>query len=54
MKYPKKKETFFHDAGEFDCVQINVHYGRKWNYWFIEPAEKPLKLAKNELPSILR
>ena len=34
-KFPKKKENYLFEMGEFDCRQINVHIGRKYKYWFI-------------------
>jgi hypothetical protein len=54
MSYPKKRITEFVEFDEYDCRQVNLHLGRKWNYWFIEPNEKPIKLLKGELPEDLK
>lgn len=48
-KYPKSHRTFWLEDG----TQVNVHYGSKYNYWFIQPSAKPIKLTKAEVPSRL-
>lgn len=53
MKYPKKSETEFIQFSENDCRQINVHKGTKYNYWFIEPSIKAIKLKIGILPEVL-
>ena len=40
--------------GEFDCPQVNLHEGKKWAYWFIQPAEKPLRLPLGEIPAFFQ
>ena len=37
-----------------ECIQINVSVGRIYNYWWIEPNIKPIKLIKGEIPSKLK
>lgn len=32
---------------------INLHKGKKWWYWFVSPAEKPVKLPAGERPDSL-
>jgi hypothetical protein len=54
MKYPKKRISQFIQLHENDCRQINIHIGRKYNYWFIEPNEQPIKLSPDQLPDILK
>lgn len=54
MKYPKNSKTVFLQLSDNDCRQINMHIGRKWTYWFIEPSEHPIKLLNGEYPSILK
>jgi len=53
MKIPKKHISKFIQFDEFDCRQVNVSIGTKYNYWFIEPMEKPLRCLKNDLPIML-
>lgn len=36
--------------GEYDCIQVNLHVGRIYAYWFIQPNEYPIKLLKGEVP----
>ncbi len=31
MKYPKKHTTKFIQFGKFDCRQVNLHVGKKYN-----------------------
>lgn len=54
MKYPKKHTTIFIQVAEYDCKQVNIHFGRKYSYWFIEPNEFAIKLLKNEIPKELK
>ncbi len=54
MSYPKKSVSEFIQFGEYDCRQVNLHIGRIYNYWFIQPNEKPIKLKKGELPTELK
>jgi hypothetical protein len=53
MKYPKKSKTIFVQFDECDCRQVNVHRGRKFLYWFIEPYKKPFKTNIGEIPFLL-
>ena len=53
MKMPKKHISKFIQFDEFDCRQVNLSIGRKYNYWFIEPNLKPFKLLKNVIPAML-
>jgi len=53
-KYPKSKMTAFIQLSKFDCVQVNLHKGNIYNYWFIEPSEKPIKMIKCEIPELLK
>jgi hypothetical protein len=50
MKYPKNIISEFVEYSEYDCRQVNLHIGRIYNYWFIEPNKHPYKLLKGELP----
>ena len=54
MKYPKNKMTAFIQLSENNCPQVNLHKGSVWNYWFIEPSETPIKLAKGHIPELLK
>lgn len=57
----KEHITFFLDLpilpncpnSGFESKQINLHVGNKYNYWFIQPSEKPLKLESSTFPQIL-
>lgn len=53
MKYPKKHITEFIQFSEFDCRQVNLHQGKKCNYWFIEPNTFVIKLPIGEIPTEL-
>lgn len=57
-KYPKSKETIFIEFGEFDCRQLNIHYGREYNYWFLQRKNLDgctlYKLPKGNIPYILK
>jgi len=39
---------------EQESKQVNVTCKRKYSYWWIEPAEKPIKLLNGEIPEILQ
>lgn len=54
MKYPKEKATAFYKITKCDWGQVNIHKGRVYNYWFIQPHEKPIKLKKGEIPFVLK
>ena len=54
MKYPKDNRNMFLQFDEFDCRQVTVHVGRLYNYWFIEPNDKPIKAKKGVIPFELR
>lgn len=54
MSYPKKHKTIFIQLEEFDCRQVNIHLGTKYNYWFISPNKLPFKLKKGDIPDILK
>lgn len=54
MKYPKNKMIVFIRLSDSNCPQVNLHKGRIWNYWFIEPSEKPIKLSKGQVPELLK
>lgn len=43
----------FIQFGEYDCRQVNLSQGRVYNYWYIQPNEKPIKLKKGEIPEEL-
>ena len=46
--------TAFIQLSDDNCLQVNLHKGSVWNYWFIEPSEKPIKLPKGETPELLK
>lgn len=54
MKYPKNRSYALIQLAEYVCPQVNLHKGRIWNYWFIQPSEKPIKLSKGEIPELLK
>lgn len=54
MKYPKDKRNMFLQFSEFDCRQINIAVGRLYNYWWIEPDNKPIKSRKGVIPFELK
>ena len=54
MKYPKDNKSMFLQFSEFDCRQVNVHIGRLYNYWFIEPNDKPINSKKGVIPFELK
>lgn len=54
MKSPKSKLTAYVQLSEYNCLQVNIHKGIVWNYWFIEPSEKPIKLPKGHIPDALK
>ena len=49
-----KDKSMFLQFSEFDCRQVNVKIGRLYNYWFIEPNDKPIKAKKDVVPFELR
>ncbi len=53
MKFPKEIATTFVDI-DGECIQINLHKGRVYNYWFIEPSSRPIKEKKGIFPKILK
>lgn len=53
-KYPKNKITKFVEMGEYDCPQVNLHVGRVYTYWSIQPNEYCIKLLKGELPDYFK
>lgn len=50
----KKTKTIFVQTSDHECLQVNISLGRKWNYWYIQPKENPIKLPKGEVPSDLK
>lgn len=48
MGYPKKVKTGF--TNEPQSRQVNVHMGRKFDYWFVQPNEKPYKVDSGSIP----
>ncbi len=54
MASPKKRITEFVQYAEFDYRQVNLHRGKKYCYWFIQPATKPVKLLIGEVPDELK
>ena len=42
--------TGIEDNSPFESKQINVYIGNKYNYWFIQPSEFPLKLEGHKIP----
>ena len=46
--------TAFIQLSKNNCPQVNLHKGSVWNYWFIEPSETPIKLAKGHIPELLK
>jgi len=54
MKYPKNKSFTFIQFSEFDCKQVNISKGKLYNYWWIQPNLKCIKLNKGEIPEILK
>jgi hypothetical protein len=54
MKCPKNKMTAFIRLSEKNHPQVNLHKGVVYNYWFIEPSEKPIKLRKGQIPDLLK
>ena len=54
MKYPKNKMMAFIQLSENNCPQVNLHKGTVYNYWFIEPSEKPIKMRKGQIPELLK
>jgi len=52
-KYPKHFFTEELQFGDCDCRQLNVHKGRKFTYWFLEPNEKPFKTPNGIIPEEL-
>lgn len=53
-RYPKSKMTAFIQLSKNDCVQVNLHKGNTYNYWFIQPSEKPIKMVKGKIPELLK
>lgn len=54
MRVPSKyKFTEFVQFDEYDCRQVNLHIGRTYNYWFIEPSSNYIKLKAGNIPDIL-
>ncbi len=53
-KYPRRVMSDFIQLAEYNCIQVNVHFGKKYAYWFIEPNEKPVKLLLGEYPQELQ
>ena len=43
-RYPLKKLNLYIFDGEY--FQVNIHFGKKYIYLFIEPQTKPIKLIK--------
>lgn len=54
MKYPKNKMTAFIQLSENNSPQVNLHKGSVYNYWFIEPSVKPIKMLKGQVPELLK
>ena len=54
MSYPKNKITAFVRFSENENRQVNLHKGVVYNYWFIEPYEKPFKMNKGQVPFLLK
>lgn len=48
MRYPKRSKTGFTE--ESNSRQVNVHMGRKFDYWFVEPNERPYVVASGSVP----
>ena len=46
--------TAFIRLSENNHPQVNLHKGSVYNYWFIEPSEKPIKLTKGQIPELLK
>lgn len=46
--------TTFVQVAEHDCVQVNLHVGIKYAYWFIQPNEYCIKLLKGEIPEYFK
>lgn len=49
MKYPKKVKVGFTD--ETQSRQVNVHIGKKFDYWFVQPNKKPYVTDSGSIPS---
>lgn len=49
MKYPKKVKVGFTD--ERQSRQVNVHMGRKFDYWFVQPSDCPYVVGSGLVPS---
>ena len=46
--------TAFIQLSENNCPQVNLHKGTVYNYWFVEPSEKPIKMRKGQIPELLK
>lgn len=53
MKYPKSKAYTFVQFAEFDVRQVNLSKGRIYNYWWIQPNSKHIRLKKGQIPEML-
>ena len=49
MRYPKKRKTGFTEEGS-NSRQVNVHLGRKFDYWFVQPNDFPYVVKSGEVP----
>lgn len=52
MKYPKKVKMGFTD--EPQSRQVNVHMGRKFDYWFVQPNKDPYVIDSGSTPPQMR
>lgn len=54
MRSPKNKISAFIRLSETECPQVNLHKGYVYNYWFIEPHQRPFKKKKGQVPDLLK
>lgn len=53
MRYPKKTKTGFTEEDR-NSRQVNVHMGRKYDYWFVQPNHFPYVAKSGEIPSEMK
>lgn len=53
MRYPKKTKTGFTEEDR-NSRQVNVHMGRKFDYWFVQPNHFPYVVKSGEIPSEMK
>ena len=53
MVYPKTIVNGYFNKSD-ECIQVNLHIGKKKWYWFVEPVEKPYVTDAFEVPMVFQ